>query len=181
MTLNIKNNIPLLETILEEYRDTIGSQFAPYRNHVYRVLNYCFAFHDCVGDDEKKLVISACFHDLGIWPDDNVDYLPGSIALAKQYLSRTNQSDWAPEISRMIDLHHRFRSCGNAEDRLVEVFRKGDWVDATMGWRRFGLNRNIISVVAQTFPNLGFHKNLMRLATKQFFKSPLNPLPMMKW
>jgi hypothetical protein len=50
-----------LEGILAERAEVIGSQFEPYKNHVYRVLNFCFAFHECHGDDEEKLIIAACF------------------------------------------------------------------------------------------------------------------------
>jgi len=51
-------------------------------------------------------------------------------------------------IGLMIDLHHRFRTCKNADYPLVEVFRKGDWVDASMGWRRFGLSRKLVKEVS---------------------------------
>jgi hypothetical protein len=64
---------------------------------------------------------------------------------------------------------------------LVEVFRKGDWVDATKGLRRFGLPKSLVVEVQSAFPNLGFHNNLVRIAMKEFWKRPLNPLPMMKW
>jgi len=179
--LNIEDSLPLLDAILEEHRDALGAQYAPYRNHVYRVLNYCFALHDCVGDDRQKLVIAACFHDLGIWPNDNFDYLAPSVTLAQQYLSSTGQTDWSTEIELMIDLHHRWRTYKKTDYPLVEVFRKGDWVDASLGLRRFGLPRKLVKEVAGIFPNLGFHKNLTRLAVRQFFKTPLNPFPMMKW
>ncbi len=179
--MKIEDDIPLLDSILGDYREAIGSQYEPYRNHVYRVLNYCFAFHDCTGDDHEKLVITACFHDLGMWPGDNVDYLAPSISLAQEYLSKTEHEEWSTEIALMIDFHHRFRTYTDASYPLVEVFRKGDWVDASLGWRRFGLPRTLIRQVSRKFPNLGFHRNLTRLAFKQFFKTPLNPLPMMKW
>ena len=174
-------NLPLVDEILGEHRDSIGSQFAPYRNHVYRVLNYCFAFHNCQGDDQQKLVIAGCFHDLGIWSDNTFDYLAPSIVLAKDYLAATNREAWSPEIERMIDLHHKFRAIKDDSSPLVEVFRKGDWVDASLGWRRFGLPRSLVRNVSRRYPNLGFHRNLMRLASKEFFRHPLNPLPMMKW
>ncbi|MEE9404814.1 MAG: HD domain-containing protein [Algisphaera sp.] len=179
--LNIVDNIPLLEDILGVYRDSVGAQFDPYRNHVYRVVNYCFAFWDCQGDDQDKLVIAGCFHDLGIWPEDHWDYLPLSIERAKQYLSEKDNPHWSDEIVQMIDLHHRFRAVAKGVSPLVEVFRKGDWVDASLGWRRFGLDRSVIREVSCQFPNLGFHRNLFRLGFKQLVRHPLNPMPMMKW
>jgi hypothetical protein len=81
----------------------------------------------------------------------------------------------------MIDLHHRFRCAPPSPWPLVEVLRKGDWVDASMGIRRFGLPRGVVKEVQDAFPNLGFHGNLMRITFKEFWNRPLNPLPMMKW
>ena len=181
--MTIETKLPLLESILGARQSMIGSQYEPYRNHVYRVLNFCFAFHPCSegSDDREKLVIAACFHDLGIWPDDVVDYLAPSIELAKQYLIGAGKQAWSAEIEMMIDLHHKFRKVTNCDCPLVEVFRKGDWVDASLGLRRFGLPRSYIRDVKKAFPNLGFHRNLLRLTMKQLRYHPLNPIPMMKW
>ena len=179
--MKIYEHLPLVESILNERAQVIGSQFQPYKNHVYRVLNFCFAFHDCHGDEQEKLIIAACFHDLGMWPGDVVDYLAPSILLAQNYLSQRGKSDWSAEISEIIDLHHKFRSVSNSQFPLVEVFRKGDWVDATMGLRRFGLPRSDVKAVQSAFANLGFHNNLIRLAWGEFKRCPFNPLPMMKW
>ncbi|MDJ1173199.1 HD domain-containing protein [Roseofilum capinflatum] len=179
--MTIETHIPLLESILGEWKSAIGSQYESYKNHVYRVLNFCFIFHNCQDDDREKLIIAGCFHDLGIWPNDTVDYLPPSIELAKTYLKTQGKEEWTTEITMMIDLHHKFTSVRNCEYPLVEVFRKGDWVDVSQGWRSFGLHRIYIQEVLKTFPNLGFHANLLRLSQAEFKKNPFNPLPMMKW
>jgi HD superfamily phosphohydrolase YqeK len=99
MAIQIHEHLPLLESILGQHAEAIGSQFEPYKNHVYRVLNFCFAFHPCEGDDQEKLIIAACFHDLGMWPGDIVDYIAPSIALAQGYLSQRGKSHWSAEIS----------------------------------------------------------------------------------
>lgn len=179
--MHIRTRIPLLEEILSPRAEVIGDQYEAYKNHVYRVLHFSFAFHDCTGDDEAKLVIAACFHDLGMWPGDVIDYLVPSIDLANFYLKERGLEEWIPEIAMMIELHHRFRAAPMSTPPLVEVLRKGDWVDASMGLRRFGLSRAQIREVQDAFPNLGFHKNLMRIACKEFWSRPFNPLPMMKW
>jgi hypothetical protein len=177
----IETHIPLLESILGEWKSAIGSQYEPYKNHVYRVLNFCFIFHQCQDNDREKLIIAGCFHDLGIWPNDTVDYLPPSIELAKTYLKNQGKEEWTTEITRMIDLHHKFTPVPKSESRLVEVFRRGDWVDVTQGLRSFGLPKVYIQEVLKTFPNLGFHDNLLRLTKEEFKRNPLKPLPMMKW
>jgi hypothetical protein len=179
--MKIHPDIPLIDTVLGEWRDTIGSQFGPYRNHVYRVVNFCFALHECRNDDAEKLALAGCLHDLGIWSDNTVDYLAPSMRVAREWLVKNQRGAWATEIGLMIDLHHKFRRVENAEFPLVEVFRKGDWVDASMGMRKFGLAHADVKAVQDAFPNLGFHQNLMRLAWEEFKRHPLNPLPMMRW
>ena len=179
--MKIEKRIALLEQTLGEWRDEIGAQYDAYRNHVYRMLNFCFALHDCVGDDRDKLIIAGCFHDLGIWPDDTVDYLPPSIELAREYLTNNGKQAWVPEIESMINLHHKFSAVSSDDFPLVEVFRQADWIDVSLGVKTFGLPRGYIYRVQSTFPNLGFHRNLVRLTIAELRRNPFNPLPMMKW
>lgn len=177
----IVEQLPLVEQVLGEHAGAMRDQFLPYKSHVYRVIHFCFAFHPCDEIDAEKIIIAGCFHDLGIWPDDTVDYLEPSIRLAREYLRERGKDEWSDEIAAMIDLHHKYRSVTDCPYPLVEVFRKGDWVDASLGWRSFGLPRAYVRRVQATFPNLGFHRNLVRLTIKQLRRHPFNPLPMMKW
>jgi hypothetical protein len=185
-TVTIEKNIPLLEDILGSRRELFGPDYERYRNHVYRVLHFCFAFHEqathrqATDEEREKLIITGCFHDLGMWPGEVVDYLAPSIALAKQYLIEQGKQSWSPEIELMIDLHHKFGTVTDEASPLVEIFRKGDWVDASMGIRSFGLPKQLIKDVQSAFPNLGFHQNLIRLASKELFVYRRHPLPMMK-
>ena len=171
--IQTRKNLPLLESILGERAETIGPQYQSYKNHVYRVLNFCFAFHECRNDDEEKLIVAGCFHDLGIWPGDVVDYLASSIALVQDYLRRRGKSAWSEEISEMIDSHHKVRRARDSQFPLVEVFRKGDWVDATQGLRRFGLPHADVRAVQSALANLGFHRNLLRLTWAEVQTAPL--------
>ncbi len=134
----------------------------------------------CKSIEIEKIIIAGCFHDLGIWTNDTIDYLKPSIALAKTHLDNVNKSEWSHEIELMIDMHHKLWRARNCEYPLVEVFRKADWVDVSIGFRTFGLSREYIRTVQAAFPNLGFHKSLVRLAKLQFKRNPLNPLPMLK-
>lgn len=179
--MTIEIDIPLVEDIIGQHKHHMGDQFLPYKNHVYRVLNFCFLFHAPSAQEKDQLSIAAAFHDLGMWPEDEIDYLEPSISLANDYLDRTERNDWQPLISEMINYHHRFRKCPAHFHFLTEVLRKGDWVDATQGLRRFNLTKEQIRKVQDTIPNLGFHDNLVRIAKKEFWKRPFNPLPMMKW
>ena len=180
--MKIDSNIPLLEEILADYKDVIGGDFQSYKNHVYRVVNFCFLLKPDIDDEQKKrIVIAACFHDLGIWTNDTFDYLQPSIVLAKEYLKQRNLEQWSVEIELMIDLHHKFRKAEDDAHPLVELFRKADWVDVSLGIVKFNLSKDDIRDVKDIFPNAGFHTRLIQLTIREFYRNPLKPLPMMKW
>ncbi len=181
-TAVIEENIPLLEEILGEWKAEIGDDFAGYRNHVYRMVNFCFAQRDFRVEDREKIVIAGCFHDLGIWSDATFDYLPPSIERAKEYLEKNRRESLSAEIGLMIEMHHKLRKYETPpENSLIEIFRKGDLVDFSLGIVKCGLPKSYIKSVKNQFPNAGFHKCLVRLAGRWFFRHPLNPVPVLKW
>ena len=177
----IKEHIPLLEEILGTWKNELGSDYEGYKNHVYRMIHFCFALHTCTEEERKKIIIAGCFHDLGIWTSSTVDYLPPSIARAKEYLKQNNLEQWIPEIELMIDLHHKIRKYQDKRYPLVEVFRRGDLVDFSLGVVKWGLPESYIKSVKDQFPNAGFHKRLAQLAKGWFAKHPLTPPPFIKW
>lgn len=181
MMTSIEQSIPLLEEILIPWQKVIGNDYLGYKNHVYRMIHFCFALHNCTDQERQKIIIAACFHDLGIWENDTVDYLPPSIDLAKDYLKKHQLEQWIPEIELMIDQHHKFRKYADDRYPLVEVFRKGDLVDFSLGLVNWGLSKAYIQRVKAQFPNAGFHQGLAQLAGKWFSKHPLSPPPFLKW
>ncbi|MCD4719912.1 MAG: HD domain-containing protein [Desulfobacula sp.] len=180
--MEIRSNIPLLEEILAEYKDVIGEDFRSYKNHVYRVVNFCLRLkQDTDNEQEERIIIAACFHDLGIWANDTFDYLQPSIVLAKEYLKRRNLEKWSVEIELMIDTHHKIRKYEDDNHPLVEVFRKADLIDVSLGMVKFSLSTDFIGNIKITFPNSGFHKRLIQLTVRELFRNPLKPLPMIRW
>jgi hypothetical protein len=173
--------IPLLEEILDTWKNELGNDYPGYKNHVYRMIHFCFALHNCNNEEREKIIIAGCFHDLGIWVNGTVDYLPPSIALAKEYLKQHSLELWIPEIELMIDMHHKLRKYKSDRYPLVEVFRKGDSVDFSLGVVKWGLPTTYIKSVKEQFPNAGFHKRLAQLAGGWFSKHPLRPPPFLKW
>ena len=79
----------------------------------------------------------------------------------------------------MIDLHHRIRKCEAGS--LVEVFRRGDLVDFSLGVFKCGLPSGYVRDVKRRFPNVGFHRDLVARACRWTLRHPLNPLPVVKW
>lgn len=113
-----------------------------------------------------------------------MDYLPPSIAQAQKYLQSAGLQSWNEEITLMIDMHHklrRFRGATADQYPLVEVFRRGDLVDFSLGFFDAGLSPTFIRALKAQFPNHGFHKMLMRSAAHWFRAHPLSPPPFMRW
>ena len=168
-----------MDEVIEPYREIIGDQFEPYKNHLKRMLNYAILLHPEYTEDElKRLQIAAVFHDIGLWTVPTVDYLDPSCEEAKKYLKDNNLEIWSRgEIELMVLEHHKVTKCG---PKLVEIFRKSDWIDVSFGVRKFGLKKEDIKKIIDTIPNLGFHANLNRLALNEI-KNRRNPMPMMRW
>lgn len=177
----IEEHIPLVEEILGGWQTAIGADYVGYKNHVYRLLNFCFALCECDQAMREKLIIAGCFHDLGIWSSKTFDYLPPSIALAQAYLQQNQRTAWRTEIELMIALHHKVRPYAAGHYPLVELFRKGDLIDFSLGLVKCGLPGATIKRVKARFPNAGFHKRLVQLEVGWLTRHPTNPLPVFKW
>lgn len=177
----IEQRISLLDDILGKWEKKLEDDFAGYKNHVYRMINFSFALHDFNDEEREKIIIAGCFHDLGIWSDNTFDYFPPSIVLAEDYLKQNDLEQWIPDISLMIDLHHKLRKYKDEPSPLVEIFRQGDLVDFSLGIVKCGLPGTYIKSVKKQFPNAGFHKRLVKLAGRWFCRHPLNPVPVLKW
>ncbi|MGB1580314.1 MAG: HD domain-containing protein [Nevskiales bacterium] len=171
---------PRLDALFEQGKALLGKDYAAYRNHCWRVFNCAAIMTNAEGDDLDKLAIAAYFHDIGIWSDQTFDYLAPSAARAQSYLSDQGLDDWADEISAIITEHHKV-SAARGQGRLVEAFRRADWMDVTLGMLRFGVSQDILSRLRKQFPNEGFHKRLVSLTLQQLRRNPLSPLPMFKW
>ena len=173
----IEERITLVEEILGEYRNELGDDYPGYKNHVYRMIHFCFALSDFNDEEREKILITACFHDLGIWTDNTFDYLLPSMALAAEYLQKKRLAEWIPEIELMIDQHHRLRKFRNVSYPLVEVFRKGDLVDFSSGIVKCGVPVEYVRAVKARFPNAGFHKRTFTTGRQMVLQSSVEPGP----
>lgn len=179
--MNIEIQHPLIDQILSKWQECIGVDYPGYRGHVYRMFNFCLALKPCTEEEKTKLAIAACFHDIGLWSDRAVDYIPPSVGQAKLYLSRSGLEAWSEEVGLMVEMHHKVRAYKDTRYPLVELFRKGDLVDFSLGVFTFGLPRSYIRRVKNAIPNHGFHQFLMRGARDWFLAHPFSPPPFMKW
>jgi hypothetical protein len=68
-----------------------------------------------------------------------VDYIPPSVFEVKRYLSETGRQEWSEEIGLMVEMHHKVRTYKTDRYPLVELFRRGDLVDFSLGFFKFGI------------------------------------------
>ena len=177
----IQPHHPALDTLFEDWKAVIGEDFAGYRNHVYRMLNFCMRLHDCSDEDKHKLAIAGVFHDIAVWTEDTIDYIDPSVKLAMDYLTSQGLDHWQEEIALMISEHHKLRPATDPRYPLVEIFRQADLVDFSLGLFKCGLPADYVNEIKASIPNAGFHAGLARKATRWFIRHPFNPAPMMKW
>ena len=188
--LKIETHIPYLEALLTPWKDIIGSDYLGYKNHVYRMVQFCWALKQVQGgsltdDDKKKIMIAGTFHDIGIWVGNTLDYLDPSIPPAMEYLQSQSLNGWQQEITLMITEHHKLSPYTHEQLNqktvdMVELFRQGDVVDFSLGLVKFELPKSYILAMKSTIPNNGFHLGLLKKGMKWFIRHPLNPAPMMK-
>lgn len=179
--MDIVRDHPDIEQVLETWRAEIRETFEGYRGHVYRVFNCGLALRNCSEQEVRKLAIAAAFHDLGLWSDRTVDYIPPSVVRVREWLEANERVEWSEEIALMIEFHHKIRPYRDPEYPMVELFRKADLVDFSLGIVRFGLPSEFISRLKSEIPNAGFHRFLLRGARDWFLEHPLRPPPFFKW
>lgn len=170
----------LVEETLDAFRGAIAGDLTAYRGHVYRVFHFCRALAPAVPDRDDKIALAAAFHDLGIWSDHTVDYLPPSARRLRERLERDGRLAWSAELERMVVLHHKLTPYRGPDGVLVEAFRQADLVDLALGWVRFGLPAAYVAEVQAAFPAVGFHRRVLQLVGGWALTHPWRPFPMMR-
>lgn len=170
---------PLIEALLHSFQPVIGRDYEKYRNHVYRVFLNCLLLDNST-PNEEKYAVAAVFHDIGIWTDHTIDYLAPSIRRVSHYLEANGKQEYQEEYSHMIDWHHKTSRYAGPYAATVEVFRKADWIDVSLGLLNFGLDKKTLRTHRKNWPNKGFHWFLVKKVGKNLLRHPLNPLPMFK-
>lgn len=167
----------LITQILHKYREPLGDDYQAYHHHAQRVYQYAITL--LLQRESKKLAICAAFHDLDIWTNGSMDYLPGSSTLALSYQQKSDIDLVPEEVSFIIKNHHKLRKIkGNIE---AEAFRKADLIDLTAGRIRFNIPLSLIQESEKQFPRSGFTNVILGKTMKHAIKNPLNPFPMVRW
>jgi predicted metal-dependent HD superfamily phosphohydrolase len=175
------STIDTLDAVLVSNTEVLGRDFVPYRNHTYRVANFCVSLAAIDAAQIDKVAIAAAFHDLGIWTAGTFDYLAPSIQLAGSWLEQHGRSAWFAEIEAMILEHHKVMPYRRNAAWLVEPFRRADWTDVSRGAMGWGVKRHVIREAYARWPGAGFHRRLIQLSLARARTHPLSPLPMVRF
>ena len=171
---------PRIDEVLDAFASELAGDRVAYRGHVYRVFHFCRALAAGAGERDDAIALAAVFHDLGIWSDRTVDYLPPSVRRLRAHLEVRGEGALADELASMVELHHKLTPCRGERATLVEAFRRADLTDVTFGLIRFGLPRTFIREVQAAFPDAGFHVRVLQLVGGWALRHPFRPLPMLR-
>jgi len=164
----------VIDTVLDRYSDALGTGASLYRNHVYRGLNYQLQILDTGPTD--LVALAWAVHDLGLWTEHTLDYLPPSLRLAKDLAEEFHVGD-VEGLERMIQFHHGVR---RVADPLAESFRVADRTDVWGRWRG-PIRAQDIDATSDRFPDCGFHRFLQKSLVAYALRHPLRPFPMLRW
>ncbi len=178
----VVHDLPLLDEILDPYREGLGMGYWGYRAHCYRMVNWARFVTRPEPYREEKLAIMTVLHDVPFFLTQDLDYLPAACDLATDYLASIDRVEWTEEIHLMINNHHKMRTYHGPYSTLVEAARKADWIDVSFTKLRFGIPRRFVVEVRATFPMNEAYKAVAMPAIAKYAVTHLNrPLPMMRW
>jgi len=172
---------PTIDGVLESWMQRLGTDFAGYRNHVYRVFNYARVLTKDAGRDSEIIAVASAFHDLGVWTHSTLDYLEPSARLATEHVSGDERRTSARTIELMIVMHHKLLPYHGEAEQLVEGFRRADRCDLAFGALfRAGVDRGYARELNARFPDEGFRGGIARRLLGWMVTHPRRPLPMMR-
>ncbi|MEZ5284846.1 MAG: hypothetical protein R2712_08570 [Vicinamibacterales bacterium] len=154
----LHTSVPLIDVALAVHREVLGRDLVA--TATTSTASSTRPRRRVTPEDEalEKLAAAAVFHDLGIWTAGTFDYLEPSVALAVACLDARGRPEWVEEVAAMIRDHHKLRRSRGGP--LAEAFRRADWIDVTLGVRRFGIPRIVIRQMLERWPSAGFHRRL---------------------
>lgn len=171
--MQVQLHYPVVDEILGDFKNIIGTDYDGYRNHIYRTLNYCdFMLEDISNEEQKKLQIAAVFHDIAMWTHKSANYIEPSVFDCKSYLVRHCLGSWEKELAVIINMHHNFFSYKGEFEDLAELFRKADFIDFSFGIIRYKVPTYFIKRVEKELPTAGFHRCLFKFSCRQLFLKP---------
>jgi len=174
---------PLIDEVLDRYREALGPHHDRYRGHVYRMYHYTRHLIASKGgdpdQDDTAIALAAAFHDLDFAANQTLDYLPPSVEAANRHLEQLGFASLAPAVDRMINFHHKLTPYRAEDAHVVEPFRRADLVDlfAVPG---VGIPFSLRREAQSAYPIRGFRGFVCKTLLLGALRQPWNPLPMLR-
>lgn len=170
---------PIIDEVFENHRHEIGRLYSAWRLHAYRMLNVCV--RACPEEPIDKFAVAIAFHDLPIMIDGDFRYLEPAVALARAWLTDRQLAEWEPEVSAMILNHHKIRPYRGPWASTVDVFRRADWIDVSLGCWSAGQDKPLVAQINRELPVNELRRALPRIVLPYAVRHPLKPLPNLRW
>lgn len=173
---------PAVDFHLRKYYKELGKDYEAYRNHCLRVLSFAAHYlrrdHEYTNKQIKEQLstmgLSLAYHDLGLWTDNELDYLvPSAERMARDNANKTERTLLIAKHG--ILQHHKLTTWkgadGLADDdsdarNIVNAIRKADWCDFTYGIVAHGMSCANIEKALHDIPEAGFHRILAGLGKR---------------
>lgn len=155
----INTHYELVEILFLGFSKKFEDEILPYKNHVYRIINFYVAFKgELSKDEESKLIIAASFHTLGIYDKKSFNYIASSIQYARAYLRENNLEQWNDEIIEMIQTQQK--SIRYKGKNKFNTFEKANYIERSKSKEKFDIEKKFFYEIDILFPDKGFSKIL---------------------
>ena len=164
----IHTHIELVETLFLRFSRTIEEEILPYKNYVYRVINFYITLNPRTSkEEESKLIIATSFYILGLYYKKNLDYLKSSIDYAKEYLRENHLEKWIEEITLMIRVQQKGIFFQRRRD--IVILNKASKLASKNQKSDKSVDKQFFDEIDIFFPDKGFNRILHFNRFKSFF------------
>lgn len=172
-----------IDSLLQSWEKQTTRNLIDYKFHVYRVWNLCLKLSGINESTDPELfrllAITSAFHDSEYFINKKWDNLNTSNQKMIEYLKLVGLEDLSEIASLSLFNHHLLKIYRGPHFRIVESFRKADLIDFP-GWRLHGIDKQYLKKLRIVFPYRKFRIIVWFETFKQFSKSPLSGLPMLR-
>ena len=183
-----------LDDELFSLSNSIGKDLSSYRNHCLRVLSFTkFFLHDSTvkkfPDAMDVAATAIAYHRVGLWTDNNLNYLQSSKEQLETALGSSVPSEEMNIMREIILQQHKVTDYTNInmspeENDLINAVRKASWADTTMGLIRFDLPAPLLEAAYNQVQGMDFHKKIFEMTntlSPNVISGIMNLVQVLKW
>ncbi len=157
-TYKIIRSSQLLDILLEPWKETLGQDYDAYKNHALRTINYCYFILPNNEEVLQHVIITAAYHQLGLWIKNNKDY---SSTSAETLIDNSEKIGFNPvpkHIIQAIIKHSSLTKEFGKNDLFAYTFWRAFRIEMSMGYSEQGLPSDFIDQVRTCIPTKHYNK-----------------------